>query len=169
MTGTYLLRRIGVGSAFKVGAVLGVVLSAILLVPLGLLFLLGGIGGPSEQGLGTAFALGTVPGVLTMICGPLLYGLIYGIVAALFALVYNVIASVAGGVEVTLEAVWKSAPIDRDAVMRAIRGGEGDAVVEGASPPTGTAAPDTVTATGDTGTAREDEQKGGVPSVDDVW
>lgn len=98
MTGTYVLRRIGVGSAFKVGAVLGGVLSALVLVPLGLLMAIGVVhGGDSSAVAGGAFM-----GLLTMVCGPLFYAFIYGLLTAISALVYNIAAGMTGGLEVEL-------------------------------------------------------------------
>lgn len=164
MSGTYRLSRVGVGSAFRVGFIVGLALSALFLVPLGLLALLGVAGGAGKEGMGGALALGVTGGMMALM--PLVYGFIYGVVSALSALVYNGVARVAGGVEVTLDAVWKPAPLDQEAARRMIMG---DAH-PGPSTPSTTASPDTVTTAPDTGTrSGEGERKGDVPSVDDVW
>ncbi len=116
MTGTYSLKRIGIGSAFKVGFVVGVVLSALVLVPFGLLALLGVVGGAGKGGAGSALALGAAGGMMVVM--PLVYGLIYGVIAALSALVYNVVARVVGGLEVDLEYASSLRPLDTDEIVR---------------------------------------------------
>ena len=118
MSGTYRLSRIGVGSAFKVGFIVGLALSALILVPFGLLALLGVVGGLDEGSMGDALALGAVSGVLTMVCGPLVYGLIYGVMSAFSALVYNMVARVVGGLEVDLEYTSSLRPLDTDEIVR---------------------------------------------------
>ena len=178
MSGTYRLSRVGVGSAFKVGFIVGLALSALILVPFGLLTALGVVGGAGKGGAGSALALGAAGGMMVVM--PLVYGFVYGVVSALSALVYNVVARVVGGLEMTLEGAWKPAPFDREAAMRMIMGdaypGPSDPSTT-ASPDTVTTAPDTMTTAPDTVTAaratsthsEEGERKGGVPSIDDVW
>ncbi len=97
----YVLKRIGIGSAFKVGFVLGALLSAIVLLPFGFLMALGILG--SEGRMTELLAASAVSGVITMFCGPLIYGFLYGLGAALSALIYNIVAGVIGGLELTLE------------------------------------------------------------------
>ncbi len=98
----YVLKRIGIGSAFKVGFVLGTLLSAIVLLPFGLLMALGILG--NEGRMTELLAASAVSGVITMFCGPLIYGVLYGLGAALSALVYNIVSGVVGGLELHLDA-----------------------------------------------------------------
>lgn len=98
----YVLRHIGVGSAFKVGFVLGALLSALVLLPLGLLMALGVLGG--EGRMSDLVAVSAASGLLTIFCGPLIYGVLYGFGAALSALVYNIVSGVVGGLELHLDA-----------------------------------------------------------------
>ncbi len=164
MTGTYALKRIGVGSAFRVGFIVGLALSALFLVPFGLLTVLGVVGGAGKGGAESVLALGAAGGMMVFM--PLVYGFVYGVISALSALVYNVVARVVGGLEVTLEAAWKPAPFDPEAAKRRILG---DAY-PGPSGPSTSASADTAPVAGDTGTrSGEGEGKGKVPSVDDVW
>ena len=102
MSGRYLLRRIGVASAFRVGAVLGGVLSGIVLVPLGLLMALGVVNADDSS----VVAAGAAFGLAVMFCGPLVYAVVYGLLMALNALVYNLIARLTGGLEVHLVSSW---------------------------------------------------------------
>ncbi len=106
MNGKYTLKHIGVGSAFKMGAAVGGILSAIILVPLGLLTAIGVVGSDDTS----LMAAGATMGLLTMFCGPVVYALIYGLSAALSALTYNAVAKLAGGVEFRLEPVRPRPP-----------------------------------------------------------
>ena len=102
MYGNFLIKRVGVGSAFKIGAALGGILSAIVLVPLGLLMAFGVVNADEQS----VMAGGMLFGFVTMICGPLIYALIYGILAAVNALIYNALAGLTGGLLVYLERPW---------------------------------------------------------------
>ena len=99
MSGTVRIRHIGVGSSFKVGAVLGGILSAIVMVPMGLLMAVGVVSGSDSS----VAADGVFVGLLMMVCGPLIYAFIYGLGMAISALIYNLVAGIMGGLEVELE------------------------------------------------------------------
>ncbi len=106
MYGTFLIRRIGVGAAFKIGAVLGGVMSAVVLFPMGLLMALGVISSDDSA----AIAGGAVMGLATVVCGPLVYAFIYGLMSAFSAFIYNIIAGLTGGPEIYLERPELSNP-----------------------------------------------------------
>ena len=150
MTGTYLLKRIGIGSAFKIGAVLGFVLSAIVLLPLGLLMALGVVNADDSS----VAVAGATFGVVTMLCGPLVYAFIYGVLAALNAAIFNIIARVAGGLEIRLERSSSVAPLDVEEVVKNL--------TEFQQP-----ARPTLAATQDQPQGEPTSQQ--TPSVDDVW
>ena len=114
MNGKYTLKHIGVGSAFKMGAAVGGILSAIILVPLGLLTAIGVVGSDDTS----LIAAGATMGQLTMFCGPVVYALIYGVLTALNALVFNVIARIVGGLEIHLERSSSFAPLDVEGVVK---------------------------------------------------
>lgn len=98
----YVLKHIGIGSAFKVGFVLGALLSALVLLPLGLLMALGVLG--SEGRMSDLVAVSAASSLFTMFCGPLIYGVVYGIGAALSVLIYNIVSGIVGGLELQLDA-----------------------------------------------------------------
>lgn len=102
----YILKRIGIGSAFKVGFIVGVMLSALVFLPLGLLMASGVLGG--EGRMTDLAATSAVSSVLIMFCGPIVYGIVYGIGAALSALVYNIVSGIVGGLELQLSARGQS-------------------------------------------------------------
>lgn len=97
------IRRVGIGSAFKVGAVmyglLWVVLGGLLLL---LQLLIGGILGASADEGAQIFGAMAGIGLIGYIVGILVYALIGGIFSALTALVYNLVAGLVGGIEVEL-------------------------------------------------------------------
>jgi hypothetical protein len=97
------LRRVGPGSAFKVGFAVYGVLGLILGVIFALISLLGG------PLLGGVFPPGAQPGVFRMFFGigavimfPVCYGIIGGIGAVILALLYNLVAGWMGGLEVDI-------------------------------------------------------------------
>jgi hypothetical protein len=99
------LRRISVGSAFKVGAItyalLWVIIGGLLLL---LQLLFGGLIG-AAAGRDSAGALGLFlgGGVVFYFIGIVMYGLIGGIGSALGALFYNLAAGWVGGLQVEVE------------------------------------------------------------------
>jgi hypothetical protein len=89
------LKRIGPGSAFKVGALLYAFLGLVL----GAIFSLIGLAGTAAipnmpPGFGMLFGVGAI------IILPICYGIFGGIGAALMALFYNLIAGWVGGLEI---------------------------------------------------------------------
>jgi len=99
------LKRIGLGSAFKVGAVLSGLLFAIIGLPLVLI----GTSGPLAQMLSTqtggmfSGGVGLALGFVLYILGIFIYAIVGGIGFLIDALIYNIVASIAGGLEIELE------------------------------------------------------------------
>jgi transmembrane protein DUF3566 len=98
------LKRIGPGSAFKVGlvtyAILGLVIGACIAFFSMIAGSLGGLAG-SESGAG-ARALGLGMGLGAIIIVPIAYGILGGIGAAIGAFIYNLAAGWIGGLEVDI-------------------------------------------------------------------
>jgi hypothetical protein len=97
------VKRIGPGSAFKVGlvlyAILGLVLGifmAFISMVAGSLGSMGASAAPGGKLLGFGMGLGAI------IFFPICYGLIGGIFAAIGAAIYNVVAGWVGGLEVDI-------------------------------------------------------------------
>ena len=96
------LKRIGPGSALKLGAitygfvglVIGIIMACFSLVA-------GSIAGMDGSGMGMR-ALGYGIGVWAIIVAPIIYGIIGGIGAGIGAVVYNLAASWVGGLEVDI-------------------------------------------------------------------
>lgn len=98
-----VIRSIGVGSAFKVGFVIGLALSLIVIIPAALAFFLSN---PRVLEFGPRamrFPRGGVVEIVLLLCMPFGYGIAYGVVTALSAIVYNVVAAIVGGLEVSVE------------------------------------------------------------------
>jgi Transmembrane domain of unknown function (DUF3566) len=98
------LKRIGPGSALKLGAisyafvglVIGIIMACVSLVA-------GSLTGMGGSGMGmSARALGFGMGVGAVIVAPIVYGIIGGIGAGLGAVVYNLAARWVGGLEVDI-------------------------------------------------------------------
>jgi len=98
------LKRIGPGSAFKVGlvtyAILGLVIGACFAFISMIAGSLGGLAG-SEAGAG-AKALGMGMGLGAIIIMPIAYGILGAIGAAIGAFIYNLAAGWIGGLEVDI-------------------------------------------------------------------
>jgi len=98
------LKRIGPGSAFKVGlvtyAILGLVIGACFAFISMIAGSLGGLAG-SEAGAG-ARALGMGMGLGAIIIMPIAYGILGAIGAAIGAFIYNLAAGWIGGLEVDI-------------------------------------------------------------------
>jgi Transmembrane domain of unknown function (DUF3566) len=98
------LKRIGPGSAFKVGlvtyAILGLVIGGCFAFFSMVAGSVGGLAG-SQAGMG-ARMLGMGFGIGAIIIAPIFYGIIGGIGAALGALIYNLAAGWIGGLEVDI-------------------------------------------------------------------
>jgi hypothetical protein len=92
------IKRIGPGSAFKVGLALYGLVGLIVGLIFGLISMLGGgFALPAQAGM-----FGMFFGVWAIIIFPLGYGIGGGIVAAISAVVYNLIARWVGGLEVDI-------------------------------------------------------------------
>lgn len=99
------VRRIAVGSAFKVGAVLYALLFAILglcLVPLWVSGSLASAGLLGEQVRGGGVIASCLAGILGYIVLIVVYGVLGGIGGAITAFLYNLIAGWIGGLEVEI-------------------------------------------------------------------
>lgn len=97
------LRRVGVGSAFKVGAYLSGLVFAVFgffIILLPSLFGAGLLG--DLLGSRGAFGAGFLAGLIGYVVGIVLYALLGGIVAAIYAWLFNIAAGRAGGLEVDI-------------------------------------------------------------------
>ena len=98
------IRRIGVGSAFRVGALVSGLIWAILgiffvlfsLVGAGIMAAFGATGGEAS--------LGVVTSLIFYVVMLVVYALIGGIFSALYAWLYNVVAGWVGGIQIQLTA-----------------------------------------------------------------
>jgi hypothetical protein len=97
------IKRIGPGSAFKVGlvvyALLGLIVGicmAFVSMMIGSLGNMAGVGGPAAKAFGFGFGFGSI------IIFPILYGIIGGIAGAIGAVIYNLAAGWMGGLEVDI-------------------------------------------------------------------
>jgi len=93
-----VVKRIGPGSAFKVGLVLYAFLGLII----GALFTLISLVAAPFAREGSPHFMGAMFGVGAIIILPIFYGIIGGIGAAIGALLYNLVASWVGGLEVDI-------------------------------------------------------------------
>lgn len=92
------VKRIGPGSAFKVGLALYGLVGLIVGLIFGLMSMLGGALAPASQ----AGVFRMFFGIGAIIIWPLCYGIGGGIVAAISAAFYNLIAGWVGGLEVDI-------------------------------------------------------------------
>jgi hypothetical protein len=97
------IKRIGPGSAFKIGSVVYAIFGLVVGIAMALFSLmigsLGSLAGnmaPSARLLGFGFGLGSI------IVVPIMYGIIGGIGGAIGALLYNLAAGWVGGLEVDI-------------------------------------------------------------------
>jgi hypothetical protein len=98
-----VVRRIGPGSAFKVGLVLYAVIGLVMgLFIAGVSGIAGSLAPVASQGGLNARSFGMGMGMGAIIIIPILYGIIGGIIAALMAVIYNVVAGWVGGLEVDI-------------------------------------------------------------------
>ncbi len=93
------VKRIGPGSAFKVGLVLYGLMGLILGIIFALVSMLGGALVPAAAGAGV---LRLFFGVAAIIVLPLFYGVIGGIFGAIGAAIYNLVAGWVGGLDVDI-------------------------------------------------------------------
>ena len=96
-----VVKRIGPGSAFKVGLVLygllGLIIGACIT-----LFSLVGAGFMRSQNAPAPAIAGMIFGTMAIVMFPILYGVMGGVMGALSALLYNFAARLIGGLEVDL-------------------------------------------------------------------
>jgi transmembrane protein DUF3566 len=97
------IRRIGPGSAFKIGSVVYACLGLIVGICMAFFSMMvsslgsmAGTGGPAAKIFGAGFGLGSI------IIFPIFYGIIGGIAGAIGAAIYNLVAGWVGGLEVDI-------------------------------------------------------------------
>jgi len=97
------VKRVGPGSAFKVGLVLYAILGLVLGIFMAFISMVaGGLGSMSQSAAPGAKLFGLGMGLGAIIFFPICYGLIGGIFAAIGAAIYNVVAGWVGGLEVDI-------------------------------------------------------------------
>lgn len=99
------IRRIAVGSAFKIGGVLTALIFAVFglcFVPAWLSGALVQAGFMEERLRAGGLLLNCLLGLIIYVVGILLYGLFGGVIWALYAWLYNVVAGRIGGLEVDI-------------------------------------------------------------------
>lgn len=97
------LKRVGPGSAFKIGLVLYAFLGLIVGICMALFSMMAGsLGGMAGAATPGARALGFGFGLASIIIFPLMYGIIGGIGGAISAALYNLVAGWVGGLEVEI-------------------------------------------------------------------
>jgi hypothetical protein len=97
------LKRIGPGSAFKMGLVLYAILGVIVGVIMACVsMLVGSLGSATGSGVPGARLFGFGLGLGSIIIFPVLYGVIGGVGGAITAVLYNVVAGWFGGLEVDI-------------------------------------------------------------------
>jgi hypothetical protein len=99
-----MIKRIGPGSAFKVGLVVYAFVGLLLGVIFAFVSMIAGsIAGIAGHGNVPLHAFGMGFGIGSIIFFPIFYGLVGGIFGALTALIYNLAAGWVGGLEVDIE------------------------------------------------------------------
>jgi|SRR5690349_24845359 len=96
------VRRVGPGSAFKVGLITYGILGLALGICMALVSTLVGSLGSVASGAPGAKFFGLGMGISSVIVFPIVYGLIGGVFAAVGALIYNLAAGWVGGLEVDI-------------------------------------------------------------------
>jgi Transmembrane domain of unknown function (DUF3566) len=98
-----IVRRVGPGSAFKVGLVLYALMGLVLGVCVGFASMVAGnLGSMGQSASPGARLFGLGMGFGAVIFFPVLYGVIGGIFAAISAAIYNLVAGWVGGLEVDI-------------------------------------------------------------------
>ncbi|SRR6266403_2277257 len=97
-----IVRRVGPGSAFKVGLVLYAVLGLVLGICAAFISMVAGTLSPMGHAAPGTRLFGFGMGFGAIIFFPLIYGLIGGVFAAIGAAIYNLVAGWVGGVEVDI-------------------------------------------------------------------
>ena len=98
-----ILRRVGPGSAFKIGLVLYGIIGLLLGIVMACVSMVAGsLGGLGQSAVPGARVLGLGMGLGAIIVFPLLYGVIGGVFAAIGAAIYNLVAGWVGGLEIDI-------------------------------------------------------------------
>jgi|SRR6266851_8344626 hypothetical protein len=98
-----IVKRVGPGSAFKVGLVLYAILGLVLGIFMAFISMVAGsLGSMGQSAAPGAKLLGFGMGLGAIIFFPICYGLIGGIFAAIGAAIYNLVAGWVGGLEVDI-------------------------------------------------------------------
>lgn len=98
-----ILRRVGPGSAFKIGLVLYGIIGLLLGIVMACVSMVAGsLGGLGQSAVPGARVLGLGMGFGAIIVFPLLYGVIGGVFAAIGAAIYNLVAGWVGGLEIDI-------------------------------------------------------------------
>jgi hypothetical protein len=103
------IKSLGVFSVAKIYAVMMLVMSLLISIPYGLIFmvfgasLMGGMGGRDGMMAGGGSIIG---GLLVMIGIPIFYAIIGFVAGAIGALVYNLFAGMVGGIEIEVENIY---------------------------------------------------------------
>ena len=97
-----IVKRVGPGSAFKVGLVLYALLGLALGICMALVSMVAGTLTPLDQTVPGARLFRFGMGFGAIIFFPVLYGLFGGVFAAIGAALYNVVAGWVGGIEVDI-------------------------------------------------------------------
>ena len=97
------LKRVGPGSAFKVGLAVYALLGLVVGICMALFSMVAGsLTGMAGADAPTAKMLGFGMGFGAIIIFPIMYGIVGGVGAALGALIYNLVAGWVGGLEVEI-------------------------------------------------------------------
>ena len=98
-----IVRRVGPGSAFKIGLVLYGIIGLLLGIVMACVSMVAGsLGGLGQSAVPGARVLGLGMGLGAIIVFPLLYGVIGGVFAAIGAAIYNLVAGWVGGLEIDI-------------------------------------------------------------------
>ena len=98
-----IVRRVGPGSAFKIGLVLYGIIGLLLGIVMACVSMVAGsLGSLGQSAVPGARVLGLGMGFGAIIVFPLLYGVIGGVFAAIGAAIYNLVAGWVGGLEVDI-------------------------------------------------------------------
>jgi len=101
------IRRLGVLSVAKMYAVMALVMSLLISIPYGLIFMFFGAAfmGTGQRGGFAAGGGSIIVGLLIMIGLPIMYSIFAFIFGAIGALLYNLFAGMVGGVEIEVENI----------------------------------------------------------------
>ena len=98
-----IVRRVGPGSAFKIGLVLYGIIGLLLGIVMACVSMVAGsLGSLGQSAVPGARVLGLGMGFGAIIVFPLLYGVMGGVFAAIGAAIYNLVAGWVGGLEIDI-------------------------------------------------------------------